>query len=233
MKAQKKSIPKKTGTFGWKKLLVVGAGLVLVVFMILSGMGTSWITGMKPAVAGDTAVIDYTIRDSNGHVIITTSQKLFNDTVQQGNVVFLTGQMSVGVNSTAAQDVVKVLAYNPQTGQVQFGLFSPELESISAGLVGMKKGEAKTVPFTTDASYERRMTVQEFEGIGGNISRDQVGDPFLIAFVEHPVVNFDNTTSPDLYISRIATITEKDPEGVNLSFGYSNAEIILEQINSK
>lgn len=232
MKAQKKSTS-KNGTFGWKKILVVGAGLVLVVFMILSGMGTSWITGMKPAVAGDTAVIDYTIKDSNGHVIITSNQKLFNDTIQQGNIAFLTGRMSVGVNSTAAQDVVKVLAYNPQTGQVQFGLFSPEVEAISRGLAGMKKGEGKTVDFVTDASYERRMTVQEFEGIGGNISRDQVGDPFLIAFVEHPVVNFDNTTQTDLYISRIATITEKDQDGVNVSFGYANAEIILDQLNNR
>jgi FKBP-type peptidyl-prolyl cis-trans isomerase 2 len=229
---EKKLTPRKGETAGWKKVLVVAVGVLFVVLMILSGMGTSWITGMKSAQPGDTALIDYTIRDSDGNVVITTSQAIFNTTLKSGDMAFLTARMSVGVNSTVATDLIKVPAYHPQVGQLQFGLFSPEIEAISQELTGMKKGEMRTVTFMTDPSFIRHMTVEEFEGIGGNYTEVRIGDPFLLAFVEKPVVNLDNTTNPDLYVSRIGYVTGKDPDGVNINFGYASAEITLDQLNT-
>jgi hypothetical protein len=231
---EKKLTPKNSGTAGWKKVLVVAVGVTFVVLMILSGMGTSWITGMKSAQPGDTALIDYTIRDIDGNVVITTSQSIFNASLKNGgSMVFLTSRMSVGVNSTAATDVIKVPAYHPRVGQLQFGLFSPEIKTISQGITGMKKGEMKKVTFMTDPSFSRHMTVEEFQGIGGNYSEVRIGDPFLLAFVEQPIVKLDNTTNPDLYISRIAYVTGKDTDGVNINFGYAGAEITLDQLNNK
>jgi len=231
---EKKQAQKNSGTAGWKKVLVIAVGLTFVVLMILSGMGTSWITGMKGAQPGDTATIDYTIRDGGGNVIITTNPSIFNASLKNGgSMVFLTARMSVGVNSTAATDVVKVPAYHPQVGQLQFGLFSPEVEAISQGLTGMKRGESKTVPFLTDSSFSRHMTAEEFQGIGGNYTNVRIGDPFLLAFVENPIVKLDNTTDPDLYISRVAHVTGKDSDGVTVDFGYARAEITLDQLNNR
>ena len=103
----------------------------------------------------------------------------------------------------------------------------------SQGITGMKKGEMKTVTFMTDSSFTRHMTVEEFQGIGGNYTEALIGDPFLLAFVENPVINLENTTDPDLYISRIGYVTGKDPDGVNINFGYASAEITLDQLNNK
>lgn len=229
---EKKQTPKNNGTAGWKKILVVAVGVIFVVLMILSGMGMSWITGMKSAQPGDTATIDYTIKDSDGNVVITTSPSVFNATLKSGGMAFLTSRMSIGVNSTAAREVIKVPVYHPQVGQLEFGLFSPEVDAISHGLTGMKKGEMKTVPFTSDSSFSRHMTVEEFQGIGGNYTNVRIGDPFLLAFVEQPIVSLDNTTNPDLYISRIAYVTGKDTDGITVNFGYGRAEIILDQLNA-
>jgi FKBP-type peptidyl-prolyl cis-trans isomerase 2 len=230
---EKKPTQTKGGISRLNKILLVAIGLFFVGAMILSGMGTSWITGMKSAQPGDTATIDYTIKDSDGNVVITTSPSIFNATLKSGGMAFLTSRMSIGVNSTAAKEIIKVPVYHPQVGQLQFGLFSPEVDAISQGLTGMKKGEMKTVPLMSDPSFSRHMTVEEFQGIGGNYTNVRIGDPFLLAFVEQPIVNLDNTTNPDLYISRIAYVTGKDPDGITVNFGYGRAEIILDQLNNK
>jgi hypothetical protein len=230
---EKKQAQQSSGTAGWKKILVVAVGVTFVVLMILSGMGTSWITGMKSAKPGDTATIDYTIRDSDGNVVITTSQSIFNATLKSGDMAFLTSRMSIGVNSTAAKEIIRVPVYHPQVGQLQFGLFSPEVDAISQGITGMKKGETKTVLLMSDPSFSRHMTAEEFQGIGGNYTSVRIGDPFLLAFVEQPIMKLDNTTNPDLYISRIAYVTGKDSDGVTVNFGYARAEITLDKLSNQ
>jgi FKBP-type peptidyl-prolyl cis-trans isomerase 2 len=230
---EKKPTQTKGGISRLNKILLVAIGLFFVGAMILSGMGTSWITGMKSAQPGDTATIDYTIKDNDGNVVITTSPSIFNATLKSGGMAFLTSRMSIGVNSTAAKEVIKVPVYHPQVGQLQFGLFSPEVDAISQGLTGMKKGEMKTVSLMSDPSFSRHMTVEEFQGIGGNYTNVRIGDPFLLAFVEQPIINLENTTNPDLYISRIAYVTGKDPDGITVNFGYGRAEITLDQLNNK
>ena len=48
--------------------------VLFVGLMIVSGMGTGWITIFTSVKPGDTVVIDYTLYDAAGKPIVTTEQ---------------------------------------------------------------------------------------------------------------------------------------------------------------
>ena len=56
------------------KILIVGVCLLFVGLMVLSGMGSSWLTIFTSVKAGDTVVIDYTLFDAGGKPIVTTDK---------------------------------------------------------------------------------------------------------------------------------------------------------------
>jgi hypothetical protein len=55
---------KEKTTAQWKQIVVVGACVLFVVLMIVSGMGSGWISAFSVAKPGDVAVIDYTFYDT-------------------------------------------------------------------------------------------------------------------------------------------------------------------------
>ena len=57
-----------------KQVLVVGACVLFVVLMILSGMGSHWLTMFTVVKPGDTVVVDYTFYDATGTPILTSNQ---------------------------------------------------------------------------------------------------------------------------------------------------------------
>ena len=67
----------------WKKVLFIIAAVLFVVVMVVSSMGSHWITGLAPVKAGDAVVIDYTIYDAAGNPVVTTSQELFKQVQHQ------------------------------------------------------------------------------------------------------------------------------------------------------
>jgi hypothetical protein len=229
---EKKQTKKKEETAGWKKILLVAIGVIFVVAMILSGMGTGWITGMKSAQPGDSALVEYTIRDSDGNAIITTSPSVYNATLRSGRFVLYTNPLTAAVNASAST-VTKVPAMN-EYGQSQFGLFRPEMEAINQALTGMKKGESKVVPLDTSTYLIGNITFGDFDKIYGNETASQIsaGDSFPLTYVEHPVVNLEeNVTVPELYFLRIATVLGKQNDEIIYNYGYSQAEIRLDQIS--
>jgi hypothetical protein len=230
---EKKQAQQSSGTAGWKKILVVAVGVTFVVLMILSGMGTSWITGMKTAQQGDTALIDYTIRDNDGNVVLTSNPTIFNTTMKNGGWVFYTSPMSIGVNNTALI-VTKVPAQN-QFGLVQFGLFKPEMEAVSSALLGMKRGEAKTVTLETGSYLLGNMTFQDFDKIYGNSTslKVNIGDSFPLTYVEQPIIKLENTTNPELYFVRVATVVDKTNDEIIYNYGYARAEITLDKLSNQ
>ena len=69
-KKQKEAMIKKV-----KQVLVVGACVLFVVLMILSGMGSHWLTMFTVVKPGDTVVVDYTFYDATGTPILTSNQQ--------------------------------------------------------------------------------------------------------------------------------------------------------------
>ena len=47
-----------------KQVLIVGACILFVVLMILSGMGSSWLTMFTVTKPGDIVIVDYTFYDA-------------------------------------------------------------------------------------------------------------------------------------------------------------------------
>ena len=52
---------KEASTKLWKKILIVGACVLFVVLMIVSGMGSGWLSIFTVVRPGDNVVIDYTL----------------------------------------------------------------------------------------------------------------------------------------------------------------------------
>ena len=60
-----------------KQVLVVGACVLFVVLMILSGTGSHWLTMFTSVKPGDSVVVDYTIFDAAGQPIVTSEQATY------------------------------------------------------------------------------------------------------------------------------------------------------------
>ena len=69
----------------WIKVLAVVAGIFFAAVMVLSAMGSSWITSFAVIKPGDVAVVDYTLRDAQGTPIMTSNQQLYTQLASQGS----------------------------------------------------------------------------------------------------------------------------------------------------
>ena len=71
-----------------KKVPIVGACVLFVVLMVLSGMGTGWLrmfTSVKP---GDSVEVDYTIFDAAGQPIVTSDKTTYDTVVAKNRADF-------------------------------------------------------------------------------------------------------------------------------------------------
>ena len=59
----------------WIKALAIVAGVFFVIVMIVSSMGSVLISSLAVVKPGDVAVVDYTIRDSQGQPLLTSNQQ--------------------------------------------------------------------------------------------------------------------------------------------------------------
>lgn len=233
MKSDKKgkAPAKKSPGMDWKKALMLLFGVGFVVVMIVTSLGMNWLVTMKPAKAGDTAVIDLTIRDAEGRPIITTNERIYNTSYQNGELVWLTGPLTLRVNSTTSDMITPVPVYRQDYGEAMFGLFGPEYNQISLSLEGMKQGGSEKITFPDTGQFVREMTPEEFAQIGGNYSTAMPGDQLLLAFTTTPMINVEENTTPQ-YAFRTSLITEKARGNVTVDYGYPTAEISLVRLNS-
>ena len=61
MGAKKQAVKSKKA---WIKVLAIIAGVFFVVLMVVSAMGSSWISSLATVKPGDVVVLDYTLRDA-------------------------------------------------------------------------------------------------------------------------------------------------------------------------
>ena len=72
-----------------KQVLVVGACVLFVVLMVLSGMGSGWLTMFTVIKPGDTVVLDYTMYDINGNPLLTSSQQTYTKAAEKGRDILI------------------------------------------------------------------------------------------------------------------------------------------------
>ncbi|MDD1679890.1 MAG: hypothetical protein LUO93_11995 [Methanomicrobiales archaeon] len=230
-----KTLPKKDEK-NWSKIgiIVLGIGFALLfigtyVMSILTG--TVFATAIKP---GDSVTIDFTVRDKLGRPIITTDQQIYNGTLRSGNPVFFTQKMTFPANQTFNKTIVGVGAYYPalSVGPVTFGMLGPELDLISAELVGMHTGETKSINLTALYSSSSVLSREEYEQLGGDYNLSAVGQMYPWSFADQPTVNLDSSNPPDNYY-RIVEILDKTDDNITISYLYSTADIKVVSTNGQ
>ena len=212
------------------KILIVSVCLLFVGLMILSGMGTSWLSIFTAVKPGDTVVIDYTLYNAGGNPILTTDQQLYVKTASTSGGLVLTKQIAITANQTLSRSLYPVQIYTSGSGwSKQFAIFSPEYDAISNGILGMKMNEQKRISIPSGNSMTQEWTTDQLMLNKVNISDISIGDVLAMGVSDNPEAEVSNT-SAITYI-RSGEITQKTQSGVVVDFGYPVAEVRVVSIN--
>ena len=236
MKEQKKGKSTKKSSWNWTKIGMVVFGVAFVFIMIFSSLGMGWLTSMKPAVTGDVAQVSYTIRDSQNRPVLTSDLRLYNATIEKGDIIMMTSVLNVPVNATSENKIIIIPAYI-QGYSANAGLLVYEWDIIAKDLLGMKTGESKTITFPMLDGVEMQMTAEEFNQLfnqtGYDFNTFTLNDQILLPMVNQPNINLDDTDTPDDYFLRVGYIREKTNDTITINYAYSTAEINLVQLNNR
>jgi len=210
----------------WKKVLFVILAVLFVVVMVVSSMGSNWITGLAPVKAGEPVVVDYTVYDAAGNPVLTSNQQLYEKTLSGGKAVLYTRNLTVTANQSLKTAIYPIQVYVASGGGSweQFALYNPEYNAISSGVVGMRAGDKKTVPFNYSSSMSTLFSPDDLQRANLNTSAVEVGDPLVMGVSESPNATASNTSVT--YI-RLGEVTRKSSNGIVVDFGYPYAEITV------
>jgi len=218
---------KEAATKNWKKVLFVAAAILFVVVMVVSSMGSRWITGLAPIKAGDTVVLDYTFYDATGTPFLTTSQQLYKDQAAKGAGILYGKQISLTANQSLRQALYPVMVYTPINGgsYQEFAIYNTEYDAISSAVAGMKANEKKKVSLAAGTSMSTLFTPEDLQQVQVNVSALQVGDSLLMGVSENPNASAANTSAVS-YL-RLGQVSRISDAGVVVDFGYPYAEITV------
>ena len=209
----------------WKKVLVVGACVLFVVLMIVSGMGYSWLSMFSSVKPGQAVEVSFTLYDNAGNPIITSDQDVYAKGISQGRAVLGAQTITLVANQSLNIDFFPVNAYIPTTGEVAvFGLTKHEFDAISSALVGMRTNEQKTLAVLPTAELEKFNSIEDLEDSGIGIANFTTGDVLgmtVYGFTEQfPTVN----STPTAYL-RLGEITRKTSSGIVVDGNYPRVDI--------
>ncbi|MGB7789198.1 hypothetical protein [Methanoregula sp.] len=211
----------------WTKIGLIILAVLFVVVMVVSSMGSNWITGLAPVRPGDSVVIDYTIYDAAGNPLVTTNQQVYQQAAQAGNGIMYAKQLTLIANQSLNTGVYPVPVYIGSNGGSwdQFALFSPEYDAITQGLVGMRVNDKKNIAFTANNSMAQLWSPAQLQRNNINMSEIQVGNTLAMGVSNNPNATADNS-SATTYI-RVGEVTRISPAGVVVDFGYPNADVTV------
>jgi hypothetical protein len=214
------------------KLFIVGACLLFVGLMILSGMGNQWITMFNSVKSGDTVVLDVTVYDAAGEPIITSEQTVYNQAVAQGKDIFATKQLTVISNKTLDKSIFGIPgSASTGTGVQQLAIFSSEYNAISSGIVGMKVNEQKRIAIPSDNMMKNDLSVEQLALSKINLTDISIGDNFFMG-VSDTTEKVTNTTKANTFL-RIGDVVDKSPDGVVVDLNYPAIEVRVVSINNQ
>lgn len=209
----------------WKKVLVVGACVLFVVLMIVSGMGYSWLSMFSSVKPGQAVEVSFTVYDDAGNPIITTEQDVYAKGIGEGRAVLGAQTITLVANQSLNLDYYPVNAYVPTTGEVAvFGITANEFDAMSSALVGMRTNEKKTLTILPTPELEKFTDLEDLEDSGIGIANVTIGDMLgmtVYGFTEQfPTVN----STPAAYL-RLGEITRKTAGGIVVDGNYPRVDI--------
>jgi hypothetical protein len=215
-----------------KKVLIVGACVLFVVLMILSGMGSGWLTMFTSVKPGDSVTLDYTLYDAAGKSIVTSEKSVYDTAIAQNRQIFGSKQLTIISNQTMEKPVYPVPVYpSAGTSVQQLGIFSSEFNAISSGILGMKVNEQKKIPLSSNSSMTQTWSAEQLALSKINLTDISVGDNFYMGFSDNPG-DVANVTSANTYM-RIVGVTNKSADGVVVDFSYPVMDVRVISINKR
>jgi hypothetical protein len=214
------------------KILIVCVCVLFVGLMILSGMGTSWLTIFSSVKAGDTVVIEYTLFDAAGKPIVTTEKSTYDQAVAQGSGVFGSKQITITANQTMEKPIYSIMVYPSNGGKVQqLALFSSEYNALSSGIIGMRVNEQKRIPISSNIPMTYDWSAERLALNKINLSDITIGDSFFMGVSDNPE-GAANNTSANSYL-RIGEVANKSSEGVVVDFSFPVIDVRVVTINKQ
>jgi hypothetical protein len=200
--------------------------------MILSGMGTSWLTIFTSVKAGDTVVIDYTLFDAAGKPIVTTEKSTYDQAVAQDSGIFGSKQITLAANRTMEKPIYTIPVYPSNGGKVQqLALFSSEYDAVSSGIIGMRVNEQKRIAISSNMSMTYDWSAERLALNKINLSEINVGDSFFMGVSDNPEGAANNTTANTFL--RVGEVVSKSPEGVVVDFSFPVIDVRVVTINKQ
>jgi hypothetical protein len=223
-KKQKEAMIKKA-----KQVLAVGACVLFVILMILSGMSSHWLTMFKVIKPGDTVVVDYTLYDINGNPLLTSSQTTYKTIVAKDQNIIYSKQLSMTAGTNQTKSIYPVSIYTSSSGWAkEYALFSTEYNAINQALVGMKTGDQKRIA-VPNSSMAQEWSAEQLLRNGVDIKSLNVGDVLAMGVSENPEL----ATNTSVTYTRVGEVTGKTNESVTVDFGYPSADISIVSINTE
>jgi len=222
-KKQKEAMIKKA-----KQVLVVGACVLFVVLMILSGMSSHWLTMFKVIKPGDAVVVDYTMYDINGNAILTSSQTTYKAAVEKDQNLIYSKQLSMTAGTNQTKSIYPISIYTSSSGWTkEYALFSSEYNAIDQALVGMRAGDQKRIA-VPNSSMAQEWSAVQLSRNGVDIQSLNVGDVLAMGVSENPEL----MTNTSITYTRIGEVTSKTNDSVTVDFGYPVVDISVVSINT-
>jgi hypothetical protein len=222
-KKQKEALMKKV-----KQVLVVGACVLFVILMILSGMSSHWLNIFTVVKPGDSVVVDYTMYDINGNPVLTSNQQTYTASATKGAEILYSKQLTMIAGQNLTKTIYPVLIYTSSTGETrEYALFSVEYNAINQALTGMRAGDQKRILVTWPTQNPPNATFTNDELTQKGINNLTEGETLMLAFSENATA-----TNSTMY-PRIAEITHKTSDGAIVDWGYPSVDISIISINAK
>ena len=227
---------KEASTKNWTKIIIgIFVAFFCVVFavgMIISSTGTGWISGLVGVKPGDVVVLDYTLKDAQGNPLVTSDQTLYNRIKAAGYDIYGSKQMTITANQSLTTPVFPIQVYTSQSGWGdKYSIFASEYNSISSGIIGMKKNEKKTINVVSGIPLTQYWTADQLRERKLNLSDVQVGTVIPLGVSENPGAATDNSTTS--YYIRLGEVTNKDADGVTIDFSHPIIDVSIFSINGR
>jgi FKBP-type peptidyl-prolyl cis-trans isomerase 2 len=223
-KKQKEAMTKRA-----KQVLIVGACVLFVILMILSGMGSHWLTMFTVVKPGDTVIVDYTFYDAKGNPVLTTNQELYTQTASKHKTIVYGKQLSMTAGQNLAKSLYPVTFYSSDSGWTgKFAIFSTEYNAIGQMLTGMKAGDQKHIQIPNSSiqqEWPKEMLEQK------NVSMEELseGDILAMGVSDNPEEMVTNSSS--IVYTRLGVITSKTAGYVIVDSGFPSVDISITAIN--
>jgi hypothetical protein len=213
------------------KILIVCVCVLFVGLMILSGMGTGWLTIFTSVKSGDTVELDYTVYDSSGNPLLTSDQQIYNQRINSGYGIIFSKPLIVTANKSLAQPLFPVQVYISQSGgSKQFGFLKSEYDTISVAIIGMKSNEQKKINLGAVDPITEILTNDQMKKLNLNLTMVDVGESIVLPISE---TNRETPNSTPVEYLRIVQIFNKTSEGVILNYNLPSIDVRVVTINNR